>query len=98
MATNSLGASKGAGVPCPRTTNTTTHQRARVKPVLSTGSPRLPLHAGNRPSSAPLSYSRRARIRGPLAVVLRKNFISTEITYHCRTVDQVRRHQPIDTH
>src|SRR3982751_4316280 len=30
--------------------------------------------------------------------VLRKNFISTEITYHCRTVDQVRRHQPIDTH
>src|SRR4051812_187971 len=32
------------------------------------------------------------------AVVLRKSFISTEITYHCRTVDQVRRHQPIDTH
>src|SRR4051812_11140262 len=60
MATNFLGASKGAGVPCPRTTNTTTHQRARLKPMLSTGSPRLPLHAGNRPSSAPLSYSRRA--------------------------------------
>ena len=31
-------------------------------------------------------------------LVLRKNLISTEITYHCRTVDQVRRHQPIDTH